>query len=873
MLKGTAVHYIIMFGRRIFRRFASRAALLGIVFCILASAWAMPAAAQDADGGDESPFDNLAVVLVIDVSGSMEYTDPLRLRETAAGMFIDLLGADDYLGVITFDHEAELIEPLGPVGSRADKEALMNRLSPKLDHRGDTDFIEALELAREQFDQTDTGDKVPVIFMLTDGEPDPYPGALGDEEFMAGYMEELWELIGELAEEELMIYSVAFSDEIDPDVMQRIASETRGLTYILDDPSDLLVTFYEALEILKDRRGFLDETVDLGEDGTHTFSFRADEAVRQVNLVLVGSAEEDEIDVTVEPPDGSAPEEIGELLVGGRDNYKLIILSRPKAEHFGEWAVEVAGSGTVQALGNADLYLEAVLMDPDREAFYPVGEPLDLRVEVITREKYEDEVFELAMEVASPDDTRPLEVPMQREGNSFIGVFDYVHRTGDYELEWKLLREGRELITGSAVIMVRDLPGIKTDFWAGEEGFRLGEEIIITASLESKGTRMQEGAHLQVDRFSFDLEYRDGARIEGELFDSGSEEHGNVRKGDGIWSNRVLFDREGTGEALMSVAGAYRGDEFVLRRSFGFTVSEPGSVTMGVKPDYLWSRAGDTIEVPLELVNRSSFTQTLRFTTPERDLELLQDRVSLAPGEEKIHQLMIRVDEALIPGLFAGTLEARIEEGLTELTPEVVEFDYEILSAMGAFRERYGGLLSGAGLFVIAGVFFAGALFGGGSLLNRFYLAPRLKMSGRLVYRKEGGNPHPVKGRDVELDLGRSKKRSVVISFGAENPRADYAIPECEFEHDMVITNRWNDHLPGFLRGWKALFARQLMVEAAVKCTPPGVLVTGGKVLTSAELQPEDEFEAAGLKFRYEAQPKKGTHINNAGKDILDGKS
>ena len=42
--------------------------------------------------------ENLSVVLVIDVSGSMSSTDPQRLRESAACIFIDLLAPEDRLG-------------------------------------------------------------------------------------------------------------------------------------------------------------------------------------------------------------------------------------------------------------------------------------------------------------------------------------------------------------------------------------------------------------------------------------------------------------------------------------------------------------------------------------------------------------------------------------------------------------------------------------------------------------------------------------------------------------------------------------------------------------------------------------------------------
>ena len=840
--------------------------------------FSLPAAARDDEGGaGESPFDNLAVALVIDISGSMSYTDPLRLRETASGMFIDLLGTDDYLSVITFDHEAELIKPLGPVGSRSDKEALMEKLAPKLDHRGDTDFIEALDLARSQFAGTDTGEKIPVIFMLTDGEPDPFPGALADQEFMAGYMEELWEQIDELAEEGLMVYSVAFSDEIDPEVMHKFASVTGGKTYLLEDPGNLLVTFHEALEILKDRRGFLDQTVDLEEEGRHTFNFAIDQSVRQSNLVLVGPAEaEEEMKVRVEAPGDEGAEEIEELILGGRDNYKLLILSRPRQEHFGEWAVEVEGSGKVRALGNADLYLEALLMDPDPEAHYPVDEPLEIRVEVITREKYEDDDFQLEMAVTGPNDVQAVPVTMTRDGKSFRGVFEEANRIGEYELQWNLLLDGSELAGDSAMITVRDLPGINADFWSGEEGFRLGEEIIVTATLESGGTRMQEGPHLQVGQFDFDLEYRDGARYEGELFDSGSNEHGNSRAGDGIWSNRITFERKGVGEALLTVSGVYQGTDFVLSRSFNFSVAEPGDVLVNFLPgeEYIWTRAGDSFEVPLELISSSDFTQVLRFSSDHEQVELLADRTALAPGEIKTFRLKVKAAEDLEPGAIASSLGIRLEDELASVEPESLDYEVHVLTLVEALQERYGDLLSGAGIFIIGGLILAGLLFTSGGLLNRFYLAPRLKINGHLDYFKESNNPHPGSNRERRLlDLKEKGKRELVVAFGSDNPGADYVIPESEYTHEMVISNRWNDHLPKFLRGWKALFSRKLLVETVIKCTPPGVLVTGGKVLTQKELDHEEEFESGGVIFRYHSLPGRGAHPEKTGKNLLEGKS
>jgi len=849
----------------------TRALVIGLL--CLALGWALfvmggvSALAQEDD--DTSPFDNLAVALVIDVSGSMSYTDPLRLRETAAGMFIDLLGADDLLSVIVFDHEAEVIEPFGPAGSPADKEALMARLFPKLDPRGDTDFVETLKLARAQFAGTDTGDKVPVILLLTDGEPDPYPGAIDDAEFMAGHMELLWEQVGLVAADGILIYTVGFSDEIDPEVIRRISTDTRGQYYILQEPGELLVAFYQALEALKDRRSFLEETVDLGDGRTHTLSFNIGEYIRQLNLVLVGEveAEEDAMNVAVKPPLGT-PEAIDQLLIGGRDNYQTVIISRPEEAHYGEWQVEVTGRGELIALGNADLYLEALLIDPDPSANYPLFESMDIQVEVITREKFEDDFFQLELQVTAPDQSRPMDVQMVPEGNRFRGEFIDVSLSGDYKLSWQLYRGENVLFSSSAVVTVQALPAIYSDFFVDAEGFRLGEEMVVSASLNMGGQRMQEGLHLQVDSFIMHLEYRDGARIEMEIFDSGDREHGNSRQGDGIWSNRLLFDREGSAQAVLTATGSYRDSGFILKRSYSFSVSDPGSLYVRLLPQELWTWAGRNVEVPLEFESRSPFTQTVRISSPTRGVTLARDRLTVPPNDTT----KVLIEAALVDRIESGSyylsMEFEAEDGMTPVQPEVFDFEVLILTRWEAFQKQFSGV--GAGVVIAAGLALIIAFFLVviGGLLNRLYLIPRLRVKGKLYF----SSADKFDFQDKKLNLGQPAKMEVVISFNPENCKADFVIDGGEYSHDMIITNSWNDHLPGFLRGWRAFLKRSLVIEPTIRCTPPGVIVEDGMVSTGKILHNGDKFESGGFVFRYQGSSKAGVRTKGKGVNILDGK-
>ena len=819
-----------------------------------------------------NPFDNLAVVLVIDISGSMLNNDPLRLRETSAGMFIDLLGADDLLSVIVFNHEAETVKPLSPVGDPADREALMRQLSPKLDPGGNTDFIKAFELAHKQFAGINIQDRLPIIVFLTDGEPNPYPDAKYDDDFMAGYLETLWDKLGLLRNEKIPIYAVGFSDEIDPDVIRRISEDTRGEYFILQEPAEVLTAFYRVLEALKERRSFLEEEFSLREGTSHILSFEVDANIRQHNIIILGDAEEDPISVSVKPPGGTAGD-IDELLVGGRDNYKAVILSRPRESHYGKWEMEIKGKGDVIAMGNSDLFVEAIMIAPDMGVIYPLYEPMDIYMEVVTREKYEDAIFNLDLKVTAPGDGEYTTVNLVSDGRGFRGVYDRFDHQGDYEFNWRLYK-GEDLIyiNTSLISVQRNVPVISSDFFVPDEGFRLGEELVLSAWLNARGQRLREGPHLQVDTFTMQIEYEDGTSMELELYDSGDREHGNSREGDGIWSNRLSFNREGSAQASLVAAGQYRDSAFLVSESYEFRVFAPGNISVRVLPAELWTVDEGKVSVPLIITSQSPFSQVLRVHSPNEEIALERNRLAVLPFETKEIAFDASFIESVGIGSYYLTLEFETEDGMTIVQPGTLDFEVMILTGTEALQRQYFDV--GLGLAIIIGsiILLTVITFGFGNLLNRFYLQPRLKVKGILYLKEDSGNDGNNEDRGQKVELSRAGKKKIVISFKQPNPGADFIIKNDSYDHNMIIYNSWHDSLPGFLKGWKALFKPRLTVVTILECTPPGILVVGGKVKTRTELHPGDEFETGGITFNYSVDSDSAIQSRRRGVNILDDK-
>lgn len=205
----------------------------------------------------------LAVTLVIDTSGSMATTDPEKLREIAANIFIDLLSPEDYLSIITFNTKKEVVLPMQKIQSNDNKANIKKILSQKLQAIGDTDYLLALNEASKQLSSVKEGNLRKVILFLTDGEPDPNGTKESNPESMEPYMDLLWETVSNLAINKYPVYSVGFSKGVDLAILQRISSSTGGTVKIYDDSSKLALNFSEISGEVKNTEEFLNKTFEL----------------------------------------------------------------------------------------------------------------------------------------------------------------------------------------------------------------------------------------------------------------------------------------------------------------------------------------------------------------------------------------------------------------------------------------------------------------------------------------------------------------------------------------------------------------------------------------------------------------------------------
>jgi len=825
-----------------------------------------------ARGRESTTSPELAVFLVVDVSGSMARTDPGRLREVASRMFIDLLGEEDYLGVMVFDHRAELVTPLQQVKSTARRETIKEELTMHMDPRGATDFKGALEAVFQEFENTDLGGREPMILMLTDGEPNPEPDRREDEKFMENYLASLWEVADTLGSKKIPVYTAGFSDEIDPEIIAKLSDRSGGSYYILQEPVDLLVTFFEILGELKNRQLFLEETEKL-ENTTRSYDFTVDGNMRQVNLVTVSPAGEAEASVL--PPRG-APEDLNNLSISEGENYNMITLAYPPEEQYGTWEIEIHGEGEIQVIGQKDQYIRAFIVEPSPFSQHPLGEPVHFKAGVSLPENYKNVPLQVKVEVTTPGNLASTVVDLKRvheEEGYYRGTYENTKKQGEYQLLLHVLAEEEKIFTSATSVYVDPVPILTTDFWGTDRVFPRGEELVMNAALEFGGERLREGATLKVEKFRFLLDNEEEDPVVIDLHDSGDPKHGNIRANDGIWSNRMILEAEGTTEALLLASGVYRDKDFLLEKNLGsIQVMPPGAVTIDRTYDELWSVAGDSFRLPLVVENHSSFDQELNISLSGGSARLLQGRFPLKPGENNKIRLPVEMAQELKEGLHRLELDFSLERELTEIAPEQMDFQVEMLSPGAAALRRLHFWFTSAGWGVLGLMVVGGGFYVGGISLNRFYLCPRLRVGGFLCYRNNEGNRDRSDQFTHFLKLRKAKKQQIVITFNPHNSGADFYLANSAYEHDLIIKNRWNEHLTPCLRGWKALFGPPLNVETLAECTPPGVVESNGVICTVKELYHQDEFETGGMIFQYYHVHGNWSRENSHGKDVLERK-
>ncbi|MFY0991949.1 VWA domain-containing protein [Halomonas sp. C05BenzN] len=379
------------------------------------------------------------VRVIIDVSGSMKENDPDQLSGSALELLVSLLPDGVSAGVWTFGERVDNPLPLGRVDAEWRRQALA--LSPALvDYQQFTD-IEAV--VREAAAADANGWRH--LVLLTDGMIDlpPSRGAKPgvDHDSRQALLEEL---APRLAAQGVVVHGVAFSEEADLALVERLSQITGGLPAMVESPDSLLGSFLDIFE-----RIFPADQVPLREG-----RFMIDPGVESFSALLFHDPDGEPL--TLIAPDGTAYRaddgpEGGHWQVEPR--FDLIRVPDPLP---GEWRLE----GEVGADSRISVVSPLTLHTGDLPATLYLGFPLP--VEAWLEQDGEplaegsDDVV-MSVELHDADGEVQAAVRLEQRDDRFSGLLPAPALTGSARL---VIRAEGEGVHRQRIQAVNVLPAI-----------------------------------------------------------------------------------------------------------------------------------------------------------------------------------------------------------------------------------------------------------------------------------------------------------------------------------------------------------------------------------------------------------------------------
>lgn len=267
--------------------------------------------------------EGLNVVLVMDSSGSMRRNDPQDLRKPASKMLISLLGAGDRASIVSFSDQGYPIVPLLPVKGEKNQQRLFAAVG-KVSSRGSyTNIQKGVEAAMEVIDKSHTTAKS-IIVLMSDGQMAP-----GSAELAREYTNKLFNETGpELIKRKIEVHSIAFTDESDRVLMERLSYMTGGKFNVAKQDKDLHKVFSDIFEQNK--------SPDMVPFKGGKFS--VDKSVNEVTIL--GSKSGEHVALALQSPSGkqmTSAKHPAEVKWLASTLFDLITIPKPEA---GEWILQ-----------------------------------------------------------------------------------------------------------------------------------------------------------------------------------------------------------------------------------------------------------------------------------------------------------------------------------------------------------------------------------------------------------------------------------------------------------------------------------------------------------------------------------------------------
>lgn len=806
-------------------------------------------------------LENLAVTLIIDKSGSMNETDPSKLRETAAEIFIDLLSPEDNLGIISFDNEAIEIQPMVNLKGTT-RESIKANIKGKLEANGDTDYQKAFQMAFNQLDSFPEQNVKKVIIFLTDGNPDPDPTRLAEAGFIDNYMNGFWDTMKTIGSKEYPVYSVGFGT-LDKTVMDRIALETKGQSTVFATPSEVAVEFFNILSQLKNRVSLLDETYSV--NGEKNVEFEMNQYASQTTITIVNTPGDFNLELI--PPQGVVID--GKVSLEKTPNYTLITLNQTDEDLVGKWVLKMYGTSEVAIFGASDLFVKIWATEPMANSQHSINSPIIVNAK-ITGDISDKAVVEGILTINGVQTLNPIY--LKKQGMTYIGQFDDTKISGKYDIELRVKEKDSVISSTTSYVHVKELPKLTSDLASLEMGFSLSEKKAIISTLELGSLKLMPSDDLVIEEYHLLVKYKSGEQEIFPMTDDGNIKAGDAKAEDGNFSTQVIFNKEGPANISLSVRGLYKNEIFILEKNLGDTVIYPiGVIKVSIPTDTIDSIKGNAVKIPLNISNTSNFPKVINIKVPEELGTIENDKIKVDPLTETQVAISFIPSEKTVGNIIDFSIDIFVENQLTIVDKGNLDARIEITTKLSRFLSVVRSKTSLISIILSIVLIVMILTYILGMILYRLKIKPRNMINGKLLYIKIKDDVDDYLHSDTkEIPLNKNKKNNVVITFNPDKrERADFFIEGSNSKFDLIIEKKIEKGKHKFIDGYKSL--KQIPDNRIfVRCTPPGILSLKNSIITNLEITEDLFFESGGFLFKYESIDKH--YLNNTSKNILEGR-
>jgi Ca-activated chloride channel family protein len=185
------------------------------------------------NAGHASATAPLNLCLVMDRSASMKGAKIENVKK-AIHNIIDRMGSEDYLSLVSFNEESEVLVPVQPVIAKDTLKDIVNELTP----RNGTAISTGMKVGMDELKKNLADNRINRMILLTDGQ------TYGDED-------DCYTLACEAADKGILITALGVGDQWYEEVLDTIAEKSYGKSDYIAAPDDIITIFQEEMTSLE----------------------------------------------------------------------------------------------------------------------------------------------------------------------------------------------------------------------------------------------------------------------------------------------------------------------------------------------------------------------------------------------------------------------------------------------------------------------------------------------------------------------------------------------------------------------------------------------------------------------------------------------